>query len=48
MTRSEFIIQAVLALNRGHSDTINDRVNSAMSQYNQLVKNGVKFDEENQ
>lgn len=45
MSKDEFIISAVLSLNKGQSGSYEQRVDIAIRQYNQLVNNGVKFDE---
>ena len=46
MTRSEWLIQAVLSLNSGNTGYAENRVKFALQQYEQLVKAGVKFDTE--
>lgn len=40
-TRAEIILELVVSMNRGNSDYINDRVASAIYQYDQLVRSGI-------
>lgn len=46
MTKNEFIIEAVLALNKGNSRFDCERVGVALLQYHQLVDAGIEFDEQ--
>lgn len=46
MTKSEFIIQSVLTLNKGNTDDCECRVGIAIEQYNQLIENNIKFEPE--
>ena len=49
MTRSEFVIQALLSLNVSNYNTsIKLRPHSAVVQYDELVALGVNFDEEHE
>lgn len=45
-TKVEVILDLVMSLNRGNSDYINDRVPTAIYQYQQLVNAGIIEEEE--
>lgn len=45
-TRAEVILELVVSMNRGNSDYVNDRVASAIYQYQQLVNAGIIEEED--
>lgn len=44
MNKDEFIIKAVLSLNNGDSGYYEERVKRAITQYNQLIEQGIEFE----
>lgn len=46
MTKAEIILQLVSSLNAGNSGYINERVDYAVHQYEQLVERGIIKEEE--
>lgn len=45
MTQSEFLIDAVLAMNRSGDIEPNKRVTTALTQLDELIEAGIEFDE---